>query len=84
MVHARCGGLDVHERSVVACLRVQEGRLPTKQVASFGTTTAELEWLRAWLLARGCTHAAMESMGVYWKSVYAVLEGAVQLLLVNA
>jgi transposase len=44
---------------------------------TFGTTTRELLTLRDWLLSQGCTHVAMESTGVYWKPVYAVLEGGV-------
>jgi transposase len=51
---------------------------------SFGTTTRELMGLREWLLSEGCTHVAMESTGVYWKPVYAILEGAFQLVVANA
>jgi transposase len=55
-----------------------------KQVRTFGSTTRELVSLREWLLAEGCTHAAMESTGVYWKPVYAVLEGALEIVVANA
>jgi transposase len=55
-----------------------------KQVRSFGATTRELVSLREWLLAEGCTHAAMESTGVYWKPVYAVLEGGLEIVVANA
>jgi transposase len=51
---------------------------------TFDTTTRELVNLRTWLLAEGCTHAAMESTGVYWKPVYAVLEGAMEVVVANA
>jgi transposase len=37
--------------------------------------TRELEALREWLQAAGVTHVGMESTGVYWRPVYAVLEG---------
>ena len=43
-----------------------------------------LEALRAWLGSQGVTDVAMESTGVYWRPVYAVLEGDFRLLLVNA
>lgn len=78
-------GLDVHQATVVACLLVlrKDGRVH-KQVRIFGTTTRELVSLREWLLAEGCTHAAMESTGVYWKPVYAVLEGALEIVVANA
>lgn len=46
-----------------------------KQLRTFGTTTRELLSLRHWLVSEGCTHVAMESTGVYWKPIYAVLEG---------
>jgi transposase len=51
---------------------------------TFGTATRELLSLRTWLLAQGCTHAAMESTGVYWKPIYALLEGVVEVVVANA
>jgi len=79
-------GLDVHQATVVACLlRIRNDGKVQKQVRTFGTTTRELMQLRAWLLAEGCTHVAMESTGVYWKPVYAVLEGdELEILVANA
>jgi transposase len=78
-------GLDVHQATVVACLLIalQNGKVQ-KQVRAFGTTTRELLALRAWLLSEGCTHVAMESTGVYWKPVYAILEGALEIVVANA
>jgi transposase len=78
-------GLDVHQATVVACLLVilKNGRVQ-KQMRTFGTTTRELVGLREWLLSQGCTHVAMESTGVYWKPVYAILEGALELVVANA
>jgi len=56
-----------------------------KQLRTFATTTRELMQLRAWLLSEGCTHVAMESTGVYWKPVYAVLEGSeLEIVVANA
>lgn len=78
-------GLDVHKKTVVACRRrLGRGGKVEKAVKTFGTTTSELlsllEWLREWQV----THVAMESTGVYWKPVWNILEGHVELLLVNA
>ena len=84
VVYPCCGGLDAHQRTVVACVFTQAGPRVTKVVQTFGAMTADLEALRAWLVAAGCTHVAMESTGGYWKPVWNVLEGAVQILLVNA
>jgi transposase len=69
-------GLDVHQATVVACLLVirKSGKVQ-KQLRSFGTTTRELLELRDWLASEHCNHVAMESTGVYWKPIYAVLEG---------
>ena len=51
---------------------------------TFGTTTSELLSLSDWLVEAGCTHVAMEATGVYWKPVYNILEGQMELLVVNA
>ena len=81
----RCGGLDVHKKTVAACVRVpgpDSRRL--QQVRTFGTTAAELLTLRDWLEAQGITHVAMESTGVYWKPIFYVLEEAFTCVLANA
>jgi transposase len=50
----------------------------------FGTSTQELVGLRQWLLSEGCTHVAMDSTGVYWKPIYAIMEGALEIVVANA
>jgi hypothetical protein len=67
----RCCGLDVHKKTVVACVRVP-GRTSAREqhVRTFGTTTAELLALRDWLGGYGVTHVAMESTGVYWRPIF--------------
>lgn len=83
-LHRCCAGLDVHKKSVVACIRriTDDGRLE-EQVCSFGTTTAGLLALADWLAAPGVRQVAMESTGVYWKPVYNLLEPHVEVMLVN-
>jgi transposase len=76
----RCGGLDVHKKTVAACVRVHG----EQHVRTFGTTTAELLALRDWLQAHGVTHVAMESTGVYWKPIFYVLEDIATCVLANA
>jgi transposase len=85
VVHPCCCGIDVHKREVQACLLVSApgGRVRQEQRA-FATTTAALLALADWLVAEGCTHVAMESTGVYWKPLYNLLDGQVELLVVNA
>jgi transposase len=80
VVYACCCGLDVHAKTVVACL-LKQGR---KEIRTFSTMTADLRQLREWLTGAGCTHVAMESTGVYWKPVFNILEGGCEVILVNA
>jgi transposase len=81
----RCAGLDVHQASVVACVLIHErGKRAKRMVHSFGTMTDDLQALRAWLTEHGVTHVGMESTGVYWRPIYAVLEGAFELIVGNA
>jgi transposase len=85
VVHERCCGLDVHKKTVVACLLTPgRGGQPTREVRTFSTMTRELLALSDWLRDGGCTHAAMESTGPYWKPVYNLLEGSFTRLVVNA
>ena len=84
VVHPKCAGLDVHQHTVVACVRVAAGSSVSHDVRTFGTTTAALLALSDWLSAHGCTHVAMESTGVYWRPVWHVLEGGFELVLANA
>jgi len=70
IVYTRCAGLDVHKKTVVACVLTPEG----KEVKSFATLTAELRRLADWLQSHGVVDLAMESTGVYWQPVHNVLE----------
>lgn len=81
----RCAGLDVHKASVVACARIidENGELQTF-IQSFGTMTHDLLALGDWLSSHGVSLVGMESTGVYWKPVYALLEGQVECWLLNA
>jgi transposase len=80
VVYACCCGLDVHAKTVVACL-ITKGR---KEIRTFATMTDELLQLGDWLSSAGCTHVAIESTGVYWKPVFNILEGLLTVILVNA
>src|SRR5215831_16535657 len=84
LLHARCRGIDVHKESLVACVRVQESRRKHAEIQTFGTTTAEILRLHAWLSEAQCTHVAMESTGVYWQPVFNLLEGSFVIILANA
>jgi transposase len=75
-----CAGLDVHVKTVVACL-IKEGKRTTR---TYSTMTDDLLALLDWLVAEGCTHVAIESTGVYWRPVFNLLEGHLEVILVNA
>jgi transposase len=81
----RGAGLDVHQKTVAACVRMPApGGGWREELRTFDTTVAGLLALRDWLGGHGVTHVAMESTGVYWKPVYYLLEDAFTCLLVNA
>jgi transposase len=80
----RPGALDVHQARVMGCVRAWEERVVTEHVAEFKTTVHGLLALRDWLESLGVNQVAMEATGVYWKPVWAVLEDAFELMLVNA
>lgn len=85
VVNERCAGLDVHKKTVVACVLVDkpDGQVQ-QEVRTFGTTTSEILALAQWLKSHGVSSVAMESTGVYWVPIYNLLEGDFQLVVVNA
>ena len=85
VVHERCAGLDVHKRTVVACVLVTApDGAGTRTVRTFTTMTAGLlalsDWLREWEVLQ----VAMESTGVSWRPVFNILEDGRAVTLVNA
>ena len=84
-LHPRCCGLDIHKKTVVACVLLSNPDGTSHRfVRTFGTMTAELLALADWLSFHEVTHVAMESTGVLWRPVFNVLEEGRTLLLVNA
>ena len=85
IVHECCAGIDVHKKSVTVCL-IKEGRKGEKkrEIRTYSTFTGELLKMRDWLVNANCRHVAMESTGVYWKPVFNIIEGDMNLMLVNA
>src|SRR6516225_196805 len=68
VIYERSCGLDVHKKTVVACvvITLPDGQVQ-KQVRTFATTTASLLALADWLAAFQISHVAMESSGIYWR-----------------
>lgn len=81
----RCAGLDVHQASITACVRVpKEGGGRSQEIQTFRTTTAGLITLRDWLASYQVTLVGMESTGVYWRAPFYMLEDAFEVWLLNA
>jgi transposase len=85
LLYACCAGLDVHKKTVVACvlLTSPSGKV-SRAIRTFASTTASLQQLADWLASQGVTHVAMESTGIFWRPVFNLLEGRFQVILVNA
>jgi transposase len=85
IMYERCAGLDVHQKTVVACVLTPDRQGGwSQEMRTFGTMT--VDWLARsdGLLACGCTHGAIESTGDYGKPVFNILEGIGDVILVNA
>lgn len=80
VLYACCCGIDVHAKMLVACL-IKGGQ---KETRTFSTMTDDLLRLLDWLMAADCTQVAIESTGVYWRPVFNILEGSMEVMLVNA
>lgn len=85
VVYERCCGLDVHKRTVVACvLLTQADGSVLREVRTFSTMTVDLLALADWLEAQEVRVVALESTSVYWRSVFNLLEEGRTIILVNA
>jgi len=77
----RACGLDVHKKSITACMITPEG----KEIQTFPTATMHLTALVDWVKEKGCTHVAMESTGVLWKPIVNLMEAEeLTVMVVNA
>ena len=85
IIHPVCCGLDVHKQKISACLiTIDKQGKEQYEIKEFGTFTNELIEMRKWLTDNSCPILAMESTGVYWRPVHNVLEGFMEVTLVNA
>jgi len=73
VLYPRCAGLDVHKKTVVACVRLVEGGPPQSEIRTFGTTTGDLLNLSAWLSEKRRMHVVMEATGISWRPVWHIL-----------
>jgi len=85
VLHPVCCGLDVHKKTVSACIVSSDKKGEAQsEIREFKTFTDELFRLRDWLTENSCPVVAVESTGIYWRPVHNVLENHVNVVLVNA
>jgi transposase len=70
-VNVHAAGVDIGAHEIVAYVPDGEAQ---QIVRTFGTYTADLHTLAAWLVARGIQTVAMASTGVYWIPLFEALE----------
>jgi len=80
LVHPHACGLDIGSKSNWACIGNSKD-----QIREFGVFTEDHHALAKWLQLNKVTTIAMESTGIYWKSVFLILQSyGFEVLLVNA
>ena len=80
LCRARCP-----QANVIVCVTIPDAKGQRhNEWRTFGTMTPDLLQLRQWLTDLGVTHVAMESTASYWKPIFNVLEGHLEVLVVNA
>lgn len=82
LVHANAAGIDIGDSFHVVAVPSDRDAVNVRQ---FGAFTEDLESIAAWLEECGIDSVAMESTGVYWKNLFAVLiRRGFEVYLVNA
>jgi transposase len=74
-------GADIHKKFLIATILSRDG---TKIVERFGMTIDDLLRFRNWIMENKCENVAVESTGIYWIPIHAVLEGTIDLIVANA
>lgn len=74
-------GVDIHKKFLIATILSRDG---TKIQKRYSTDIDDLLNFRDWVVKENCDCVAIESTGVYWYPVNAVLENRVKLILANA
>jgi transposase len=85
IIHPVCCGLDVHKDKISACLiTLDDNGKEQYEIKEFSTFTKDLRKMKKWLIENDCPILAMESTGVYWHPIYNIIEGTMEVILVNA
>jgi transposase len=73
-------GIDVHKAFLSATILTLTGTTYTR---TFSTSLEGLLDLRNWITENCCQRVAIESTGIYWIPVHAILEGKVETIVAN-
>jgi hypothetical protein len=78
----RACGLDMHKDKIVGFISGKDGS--NQEFREFGTYNCELKEIRDWLQENDIHHCLMESTGIYWMSLYAILtEVGIEVIVAN-
>ena len=95
-MYRRIAGIDVHKRMLMVAVGMATFQMDEAsgeaepqetiqfEMRRFGTTTADIEHLAAWLQQRGVEEVVVESTAQYWKPVWLGLEPHFRLHLAQA
>ena len=82
IMYERCCGLDIHKKSITACVLISGKK---KEIRTYGTMTGDLLELCKWLKGNDIKMVAMESTASYWKPIFNLFEvEEIPAILVNA
>lgn len=86
VLHPVCCGIDVHRDKLTVCVfsAPGNGKKDRKSISTFSTFPGDLVKLRSFLVQNQVSAVAMEATGIYWKPVYAALEGSCEIIVSNA
>ena len=74
-------GADIHKKFIMATILSRDGNMIRGR---FGMTLDEILRFKDWVINNNCEAVAIESTGIYWVSIYTVLEGNIEVILANA
>jgi transposase len=73
-------GLDVHKDTIFLCILTGNGQTFLKE---YSTLTPDIEAMRDLIKEQQVSEVAMESTGIYWIPIWRILQGHVEMKLVN-
>ena len=80
VVHTHAAGIDIGSRSNWACIGPEK-----EHIQQFGVFTEDHHRMAKWFIANEIKSVAMESTGIYWKSLFLILQAyELDVILVNA